>query len=126
MTGKTMIVVGAACGFLSVAMGAFAAHGLKRMVGPDEVAWVQTGAQYQMYHSLGLVLIGILSLQTASSKSLLSLAAVALIVGIVIFSGSLYVMALTGERKLGMITPIGGVAFLLGWALLAVAALRKT
>jgi uncharacterized membrane protein YgdD (TMEM256/DUF423 family) len=105
-------------GFIAVSLGAFAAHGLKSMLGPDLLATFQTGVQYHMYHSLALLAVGILVLQFPAQTGL-RIAGFLFLAGIVIFSGSLYVLALSGIRWLGAITPIGGVAFLAGWALLA-------
>jgi uncharacterized membrane protein YgdD (TMEM256/DUF423 family) len=105
-------------GFIAVSLGAFAAHGLKSMLGPDLLATFQTGVQYHMYHSLALLAVGILVLQFPAQTGL-RIAGFLFLAGIVIFSGSLYVLALSGIRWLGAITPIGGVAFLGGWALLA-------
>lgn len=105
-------------GLIAVSLGAFAAHGLKSMLGPDLLATFQTGVQYHMYHSLALLAVGILVLQFPAQTGL-RIAGFLFLAGIVIFSGSLYVLALSGIRWLGAITPIGGVAFLAGWALLA-------
>jgi uncharacterized membrane protein YgdD (TMEM256/DUF423 family) len=105
-------------GFIAVSLGAFAAHGLKSMLGPDLLATFQTGVQYHMYHSLALLAVGILVLQFPAQTGL-RIAGFLFLAGIVIFSGSLYVLALSGIRWLGAITPLGGVAFLAGWALLA-------
>jgi len=110
-------------GFIAVSLGAFAAHGLKSMLGPDLLATFQTGVQYQMYHSLALLAVGILVLQFPAQTGL-RIAGFLFLAGIIIFSGSLYVLALSGIRWLGAITPIGGVAFLAGWALLAWSMLR--
>ncbi len=110
-------------GFIAVSLGAFAAHGLKSMLGPDLLATFQTGVQYHMYHSLALLAVGILVLQFPAQTGL-RIAGFLFLAGIIIFSGSLYVLALSGIRWLGAITPIGGVAFLAGWALLAWSMLR--
>ena len=110
-------------GFIAVSLGAFAAHGLKSMLGPDLLATFQTGVQYHIYHSLALLAVGILVLQFPAQTGLL-LAGFFFLAGIIIFSGSLYVLALSGIRWLGAITPIGGAAFLAGWALLAWSMLR--
>lgn len=110
-------------GFIAVSLGAFAAHGLKSMLGPDLLATFQTGVQYHMYHSLALLAVGILVLQFPAQTGL-RIAGYLFLAGILIFSGSLYVLALSGIRWLGAITPIGGVAFLAGWALLAWSMLR--
>lgn len=116
------VQVGAAWGFLAVAMGAFGAHGLKdRLTKLGQAANFQTAAQYQMYCALALLAVGLLVL-TSRSGTAVSLAGWGLLLGSMIFSGSLYVLALTGLRWLGAITPFGGVAMLVGWAALAVAA----
>jgi uncharacterized membrane protein YgdD (TMEM256/DUF423 family) len=120
---RLWIVLGAANAFLSVAAGAFGAHALKARLPPDLLTIFETGARYHMYHSLGLIAIGLVA-QTRPSP-LLSYAGGALLAGIVLFSGSLYVLALTGIRALGAITPLGGLGFLAGWALLALAVWRS-
>lgn len=117
------LAVGAANAFLSVALGAFAAHGLRTKVGPDLVAIFETGARYQMYHALGLVAVGLLALHRPSG--LLHAAGWVMLAGIVIFSGSLYALTLSGVRGFGAITPLGGLAFLVGWALFLAASLRS-
>lgn len=119
---RLWLALGAGNAFLSVALGAFAAHGLRARVGPDLVAIFETGARYQMYHALGLLAVGLVSLHRPSG--LLQASGWSMLAGIVIFSGSLYLLVLTGARGLGAITPIGGLAFLLGWAFFFIAALR--
>jgi uncharacterized membrane protein YgdD (TMEM256/DUF423 family) len=116
------IAVGAISAFLSVAAGAFGAHALKEKLSPDLLAVFETGARYQMYHALALILVGVV--ETSKPDGWIRSAGYALIVGTVLFSGSLYVLALTGVRWLGAITPLGGMGFLVGWALLAWGALR--
>jgi uncharacterized membrane protein YgdD (TMEM256/DUF423 family) len=113
-----LLVLAAINGFLTVALGAFAAHGLKSMLGPDLLATFQTGVQYHMYHALAMLAVAILVAQFPAQAGL-RIAGYLFLAGILIFSGSLYVLALTGMRWLGAITPIGGVAFLAGWATLA-------
>jgi uncharacterized membrane protein YgdD (TMEM256/DUF423 family) len=120
---RLWIVLGAVNAFLSVAAGAFGAHGLKARLAPDLLTIFETGARYHMYHSLGLIAIGLVA--QARPSPLLSGAGWALQAGIVLFSGSLYALALTGVRGLGAITPLGGLGFLAGWALLAVAVWRS-
>jgi uncharacterized membrane protein YgdD (TMEM256/DUF423 family) len=113
---------GALAGAAGVALGAFGAHGLKTRVDADMLAVFETGARYQMYHALALLAVG-----WAASRwpgGWVNLSGWLFVAGIVIFSGSLYVMALSGIRWLGAITPLGGLAFILGWTALAVAALR--
>lgn len=111
----------AACGALNmliaIACGAFGAHALKNLLSPDMLAIWHTAVQYQMAHALGMLLIVALTPRLLSTGAL-SRIGIAFLFGIVVFSGSLYVLALTGMRWLGAITPIGGVAFLLGWGLL--------
>lgn len=118
------LVIGAVNAFLSVAAGAFGAHALKARLPQDLQVIFETGARYHMYHALGLVAVGLLGHFRPSS--LLSGAGWAMLVGIVLFSGSLYALALSGVRALGAITPLGGLGFLAGWALLAIAAWRAT
>ncbi|MBL0693216.1 DUF423 domain-containing protein [Comamonas sp. JC664] len=118
------IVLGAVNAFLSVSAGAFGAHALKSRLPQDLQVIFETGARYHMYHALGLIAVGLLG--HFRPASLLNGAGWAMMVGIVLFSGSLYALALSGVRVLGAITPLGGVAFLAGWLLLAVAAWRAT
>lgn len=110
-------------GFLSVAFGAFGAHGLKTRLaalpdGVDRLEWWKTAALYHLTHALALALAAGLFGQTRAGR----VACVAFCVGIALFSGSLYTMTLTGTRWLGAVTPLGGLAMLVGWAALALAA----
>lgn len=116
------IVLGAVNAFLSVAAGAFGAHALKARLPADLLVIFETGARYHMYHALGLIAVGLVG-QTRPS-GLLTGAGAAMLAGIVLFSGSLYALALTGVRALGAITPLGGLGFLAGWVLLALAVWR--
>ncbi|HHY21507.1 MAG TPA: DUF423 domain-containing protein [Bacilli bacterium] len=120
---KWFIVIGSIGAALSVALGAFGAHGLEGRLAERMMKNFQTGVQYQMYHSLGLVLVGLIAWKLQDS-SLINAAGWGLLIGIILFSGSLYVLSLTGITKLGMITPFGGVAFIVGWILLVVAVMR--
>jgi uncharacterized membrane protein YgdD (TMEM256/DUF423 family) len=120
---RLWLILGAASAFLSVAAGAFGAHALRTRLPPDMQTIFETGARYHMYHSLGLIAIGLLAHLRPSP--LLNGAGWALVVGIVLFSGSLYALALSGVRVLGAITPLGGVGFLVGWVLFALAAWRQ-
>jgi len=122
MNGK-FVAVGSICALLSVALGAFGAHMLKNILEPDVLAVFQTGVQYHMVHSLGLIAVGIAAGFIPDSKHLVR-AGWLLLAGIVLFSGSLYVLSLTGIKILGIITPFGGVAFMLGWLFMAVAAVQ--
>ena len=117
-----IIAIAAINGFLSVGLGAFAAHGLRARLAPDMLAIFQTGVQYQMYHALAMFGVGLLCMHINDS-AMLRASAWAFLAGIVIFSGSLYILSLSGIRWLGAITPIGGVGFLAGWLLLAAAML---
>src|SRR6476469_2304112 len=118
---RTFLLVGAVAGLIAVGFGAFGAHGLRDRLSPDMLAVFETGVRYHMYHALALVLTA------AVAGRLDSRAVVAegwlIVTGLVLFSGSLYVLAFTGVTALGAITPIGGVAFLAGWVCLAVASL---
>ena len=120
---KLFVVLGSLNMFLSVALGAFGAHGLAGKIPERMLENWQTATHYHMAHALALLFIGIVADRLGSS-SLVSTAGWVIFVGIVLFSGSLYAMALTGITKLGAITPLGGVAFLIGWMLVAIAALK--
>ena len=117
-------------GFLAVALGAFGAHGLKSRLEPladgaKRLEWWTTAAHYQVVHALALGLVAYLVATVAArggSSTPLQIAAISFVVGTVLFSGSLYLMTLTGIRALGAITPLGGLAFLVGWACIVVAA----
>lgn len=117
---KLFLVLGALAAMLGVMLGAFGAHALRARLAPDLLAIYQTGIQYHFWHALGLLLIGVVSLHMPES-ALLKWAGWVMLAGIVLFSGSLYALALTGVRSLGAITPFGGAAFIAGWALLAIA-----
>jgi len=117
---RIWLAAGAVNGFIAVAAGAFAAHGLSGTVPPETLAIFETAARYQMYHALALGFCALVPSGTAGR-----IAAWAFAAGIVLFCGSLYGLALTGIRALGLVTPAGGVAFLVGWMALAWAALRK-
>jgi len=117
-----MLLLGAVSGLLTVALGAFAAHGLKTHIPAELLAVYHTGVDYQGLHALALLACGLWTLQRPARS--LSVAAGAFAVGSLVFSGSLYLLAVTGVRWLGAITPLGGTAFLVGWAALAVTAWR--
>jgi uncharacterized membrane protein YgdD (TMEM256/DUF423 family) len=117
---RTFLLVGAVAAFLGVALGAFGAHGLRGRLSPEMFAVFQTGVQYHMYHALALILVSLA--MGRMSGWLIQTAGWAFVAGILLFSGSLYVLAITGVTVLGAITPLGGVAFLVGWACLAFAA----
>ena len=115
------LTLGAIGGLLGVAFGAFGAHALRNRLDHHALGIFETAVQYQFIHSLALLAVGILMLQAPSSMLLRSSAAL-LIIGICIFSGSLYLLSLTGFRWLGAVTPIGGLAFIAAWACLAAGA----
>ena len=119
---KILLSLAACSALMSVVLGAFAAHGLKSKLSETLLNTFQTGVQYQMYHSLALILLAILYRQVP--QSLLFYSAGFMFAGIILFSGSLYMLALTQIKWFGPITPIGGVCFIVGWALLAAAALK--
>ena len=114
---KVFILLGSISAFLGVALGAFGAHGLKTKVTPDMLSVWETGVLYHLVHALGLLLIGILC-HLMPEVALVRNAGWALLAGTLLFSGSLYTLVLTGVKSFGMITPLGGVAFLVGWLLL--------
>jgi uncharacterized membrane protein YgdD (TMEM256/DUF423 family) len=119
----TWFATGAALALLAVILGAFGAHGLKGRVEPDLLAVFETGARYHMYHALALLAVGLAAGRWSSPW--LRVAGWLFLAGIAIFSGSLYLMTLTGARWLGAVTPIGGVALILGWAALLLGVLRE-
>lgn len=108
---------------LAVGLGAFGAHALKTHLSSEMLEIWETGVKYHFYHALGLLLIGVLAFSMPSVY--LKWSAILLFIGIVLFSGSLYAMALSGIKMLGAITPIGGVSFIAGWVLLIFAAWKK-
>ncbi len=114
---RFFVGVAGALGALGVAAGAFAAHGLRAHLAPRMLEVFETGARYQMYHALALLAVGLLL--TRRSHSALTVAGWLFAAGVVLFSGSLYLLAVTGARWLGAITPAGGLAFIAGWLMLA-------
>ncbi|MBJ6362178.1 DUF423 domain-containing protein [Paenibacillus sp. GCM10012307] len=121
---SNFIAYGAIYALLGVALGAFGAHGLEGKLTERMLEVYETGVRYQMYHALGLLLIGAVA-DRLGHAGLVSWAGRMLQTGIVIFSGSLYVLSLTGFTKLGIITPLGGAAFIAGWAFVIIAALKQ-
>lgn len=115
---RNFLLVGAVLGFLGVAIGAFGAHGLRTRLSPEMLAVFETGVRYQMYHVFALLMVAA-AIGHAGQARLLMVAGWSFIAGILIFSGSLYALALTGTTTFGAITPIGGLGFLMGWACLA-------
>ncbi|ACB53918.1 DUF423-containing protein [Crocosphaera subtropica ATCC 51142] len=119
---KLFLFIGSILAGLSVAGGAFASHALKDKLSDRSLEIFETGTKYQMYHALALILVALFLTRLETVPMTLSSAGYAFIIGILIFSGSLYALSLTGVKWLGAITPIGGAAFLVGWLSLAIAA----
>jgi uncharacterized membrane protein YgdD (TMEM256/DUF423 family) len=120
---RMFVALGAALAALAVILGAFGAHALKTRLPPDLLEVYHTAVQYHFWHALGVLAVG-LAMQQLPDAGWLRAAGWLLTAGVVLFCGSLYLLALTGARWLGAVTPLGGVAFILGWLALAVAALR--
>jgi uncharacterized membrane protein YgdD (TMEM256/DUF423 family) len=120
---RLFAVAGAVSGALAVAAGAFGAHALRARLPPDLLAVFQTGAQYQLVHALALLAAGWVAARAPGGAA--TAAGLLFLVGSVLFSGSLYALALSGVRALGAITPVGGLAFIAGWLALAWAALQR-
>ena len=120
---RTLFVIGAGLGFLSVALGAFAAHALKGKLAPDVMAVFETGVRYQMAHALAILVVAWASAHWSSPA--LRAAGWFFTAGVLLFSGSLYALALSGIRWLGAVTPVGGVCFLIGWGCLVWAGWRS-
>ncbi|SDS02626.1 Uncharacterized membrane protein YgdD, TMEM256/DUF423 family [Pseudomonas sp. Z003-0.4C(8344-21)] len=119
---RGFLMLAAFFGFTGVALGAFAAHGLKNRLTPEYLTIFHTGVTYQLVHTLAL--FGVALLATQIPGRLITWAGVSFAVGILLFSGSLYVLTMTGISKLGIITPFGGLSFLIGWVCLGLAAWR--
>ncbi len=119
---RGFLMLAAFFGFTGVALGAFAAHGLKNRLTPEYLAIFHTGVTYQLVHTLALLGIALLAIQIPGR--LITWAGASFAIGILLFSGSLYLLTLTGVSKLGIITPFGGLAFLVGWLCLGLAAWR--
>lgn len=120
---KGLLLLAAVSGFMATALGAFGAHGLKSVASDELIAIFNLGVQYHFYHTFALITVALTSHVIRSR--LLSWAAYLFIAGIGLFSGSLYLYALTGTKWLGAITPLGGGCFLVGWLLLAAAVWRN-
>jgi uncharacterized membrane protein YgdD (TMEM256/DUF423 family) len=118
---RTFLLVGALAGFVGVALGAFGAHGLRTRLSTEMLTVFETGVRYQMYHAFAILIVALAAARL--DGWLIRTAGWLFTAGIVLFSGSLYALALSGVTILGAVTPIGGLAFLSGWACLAIAAL---
>ncbi|UTH13655.1 DUF423 domain-containing protein [Macrococcus equipercicus] len=116
---KTFLIIGAINALLAVALGAFGAHGLEGKLTPKYLGIWEKAVQYQMYHALGLLVLGVLSGTTSLN---LNVAGWLMTLGIIFFSGSLYILAVTQIKMLGAITPLGGVMFIAAWVMLVIAA----
>ena len=120
---RFLIVLGSINAFLAIALGAFGAHGLKERISSEMLVVYQTGVQYHIIHSMALILLGLMA-RCFEHDRLPMWAGCLFMAGILVFSGSLYILSLTGVRGWGMVTPLGGLSFLAGWITLAAAAAR--
>ncbi|MEJ1969293.1 MAG: DUF423 domain-containing protein [Rhizomicrobium sp.] len=119
---RVWLLIAALNGFAAVASGAFAAHGLQGRLDPHALGVFETGARYHMYHALAIAVASFAIRDAAAGAA--TVASSFFLAGILLFSGSLYLLALTGNKVFAFVTPVGGVCFLIGWAALALAALR--
>ena len=122
--GRLFVFIGSINAFLAVVIGAYGAHGLKATLSAEMFTVYETGFDYHIIHSIGLILVGIIA-HWATPSRLLIWAGGLFFAGVALFSGSLYALSLTGLRSFGAITPIGGLCFLVGWLILGLAALKK-
>jgi uncharacterized membrane protein YgdD (TMEM256/DUF423 family) len=122
---RIFLILGSINGLIAVALGAFGAHVLKERLSSDMLSVFQTGVQYQMYHALALILTAILS-NSLSKNGSVHWSGWLFFAGILLFSGSLYALSLSGVKMLGAITPLGGLAFLAGWIMLAWGAFKQS
>jgi uncharacterized membrane protein YgdD (TMEM256/DUF423 family) len=121
---KTFLILGSLSSFLAVALGAFAAHSLKEKLPPDMLAVFEVGVRYHLYHSLALFVVAWISSQFPGTN--IPVAGWFFVAGMILFSGSLYLMSVTGMKWLGMITPLGGLCFLGGWVWIAYGVWKST
>jgi uncharacterized membrane protein YgdD (TMEM256/DUF423 family) len=121
---RTFLLIGAVLGFVGVAAGAFGAHALRARLSPEMLSVFETGVRYQMYHALAVLLVAA-AIGHVGSARLLVISGWSFALGVVLFSGSLYALTLSGLGTLGAITPLGGLLFLIGWACLALFAIAK-
>jgi uncharacterized membrane protein YgdD (TMEM256/DUF423 family) len=117
---KVFLILGSVNAATAVSMGAFGAHFLKTKIPEDMLFVFQTAVQYHFYHSLGLMVIGVLTIHIKPEKHL-GIAGWIMFIGIILFSGSLYILSTTATRWVGMITPFGGIAFIVSWVFIAIA-----
>jgi len=121
---RPWLMIGSVMSFLAVIAGTFAAHGLDQRLSPQMLEVFETGVRYHMYHALAILIAAVI--HSPNTTRLPAVAAGFFLAGIVLFSGSLYLLAVTQARWLGMIAPIGGTAFLMGWATLVMTSFKKT
>ena len=122
LIARWFLGIAALLGGLAVGLGAFASHGLREQLSDRALAIFETGVRYQMYHALALLLVGLWLSRAEAGRSLLTSAGIAYCIGVLFFSGSLYALSLSNIKLLGAVAPLGGVAFLVGWSCLAIAA----
>ncbi|MFT5281422.1 MAG: uncharacterized membrane protein YgdD (TMEM256/DUF423 family) [Yoonia sp.] len=122
---KTWLVIGALLCMFSVIIGAFAAHGLKSLLSEYQLDIVQTGARYQMYHGLAMLICSIMCISSGQCHSLFKKTNIAFLMGSVLFSGSLYLLALTQIKTFAFLTPVGGLFLIIGWCLFILALLKS-
>ena len=115
---KTYIIIGALLSALGIALGAFGSHSLKTKLNPEELVIYDIATRYLMYHAIGIISLGILAFNVP--ESVVEVPVILMLIGIVLFSGSLYLISIKGYTKLGVITPLGGTAFIVSWVLLAI------
>ena len=115
---KTYIIIGALLSALGIALGAFGSHSLKTKLNPEELVIYDIATRYLMYHAIGIIFLGILAYNVP--KNVVELPIIIMLIGVLLFSGSLYLIAIKGYTKLGIITPLGGTAFIVSWVLLAI------
>lgn len=121
---RIFLAIAATLGGIAVILGAFASHALKDRLSDRALDIWETGTKYQMYHALALILVALLFNRFSGNSTPLIIAGYAFIAGIVLFSGSLYALSLSDIKILGAVTPLGGVAFIIGWVCLVIAALN--
>lgn len=119
---RVFLILASVLGGLAVVLGAFASHALKTQLSDRALEIWEIGTKYQMYHALALLLVALLLSRMETNTTFLTAAGFAFITGIILFSGSLYALSLSGIQELGVITPVGGLAFIIGWACIAIAA----